>query len=132
VKIKVLIGLLALALLTVAAATGCSSSGVTTEQVMALQNQVNSLSNSLNSNQQQLASTQQQLATTQQQLVSAQQSLSQSQSQVQQQKTYVTYAQPVYQPTVIYRAYPYGTPWYQYPVPSRPPQPFPTPLPPMP
>jgi predicted PurR-regulated permease PerM len=124
-KIKVLIGLLTLVLLTTATATGCGSY-VSGEQVQSLQNQVNSLSSSLNSTQQQLASTQQQLNT-------AQQSLSQAQSQ-QQQKTYVTYAQPetVYQPTVIYRAYPYGTPWYQYPMPSRPPQPFPTPRPRMP
>jgi outer membrane murein-binding lipoprotein Lpp len=117
-KIKVLIGLLTLVLLTMTAATGCGSY-VSGEQVQSLQNQVNS--------------TQQQLASTQQQLNAAQQSLSQAQSQ-QQQKTYVTYAQPetVYQPTVIYRTYPYGTPWYQYPRPSRPPQPFPTPRPPMP
>ncbi|MCX6006386.1 MAG: hypothetical protein NTZ34_03885, partial [Chloroflexi bacterium] len=101
-KIKVLIGLLTLVLLTMAAATGCSSY-VSSEQVQSLQNQVNSLSTSLNSTQQQLASTQQQLNT-------AQQSLSQAQSQ--QQKTYTTYAQPeaVYQPAVIYRTYSYGTP----------------------
>jgi septal ring factor EnvC (AmiA/AmiB activator) len=100
-KNKSLIVLLTLVLLTIAAATGCSSSFVSNEQLMGLQNQVNSLSNSLNS-------TQQQLASTQQQLVSAQQSLSQAQSQLQQQKTYVPSAQPANQPNIIYRTYPYG------------------------
>ncbi len=107
-KIKVLIGLLALVLLTVAAASGCSSY-VSSDQVQSLQNQVNSLSNSLNSTQQQLASTQQQLNSTQQSLAQAQ-----AQSQ-QQQNTYTTSAQPVYPPTVIYRTYQHTTPWYQFP-----------------
>ena len=121
-KIKVLIGLLTLVLLTITAATGCSSY-VSSEQVQSLQNQVNSLSSSLTSTQQQLASTQQQLNT-------AQQSISQAQSQ-QQQKTYTTYAQPgtVYQPTVIYRTYPYGTPWYSQPQRPIPPSPLPVPSP---
>jgi predicted PurR-regulated permease PerM len=112
-KTKVLIGLLALVLLVVAAATGCASyaSG---DQVQSLQNQVNSLSNSLNSTQQQLASAQQQLNSTQQ-------SLAQAQSQQQQQSTYTTSAQPVYPPAIIHRTYPYTTPWYQFP---RTPQPI--------
>jgi septal ring factor EnvC (AmiA/AmiB activator) len=113
-KIKVLIGLLALVLLTVAAASGCSSY-VSSDQVQSLQNQVNSLSNSLNSTQQQLASTQQQLNSTQQSLAQAQ-----AQSQ-QQQNTYTTSAQPMYPPTIIYRTYPHTTPWYQFP---RSPQPI--------
>jgi peptidoglycan hydrolase CwlO-like protein len=114
-KIKVLIGLLALVLLTVATASGCSSYA-SSDQVQSLQNQVNSLSNSLNSTQQQLASTQQQLTSTQQQLNSAQQSLAQAQAQSQQQQnTYTTSAQPVYPPTIIYRTYPSTTPWYQFP-----------------
>jgi len=120
-KNKRLIVLLTLALLTIVAATSCTSYA-TTEQVQALQNQVNSLGSQLNSNQQQLVATQQQLASTQQQLASAQQSLSQAQSQLQQQNTYSTSAQPVYQPNMIYQTYPYlyrsytyGTPWYQYP-----------------
>ena len=111
-KIKVLLGLLTLMLLTMVAATGCSSY-VSSDQVMSLQNQVNSLSNSLNS-------TQQQLASTQQQLNSAQQSLAQAQSQ--QQNTYTTSAQPVYQPPVIYQTYPYVTPWHQLPLHPRLPQ----------
>jgi hypothetical protein len=126
---KFLIIPLALVLLIAVAATGCSS-GVTNEQYMSLQSQVNSLNNSLTSTQQQLSSTQQQLA-------AAQQSLTQAQSQ-QQLKTYTTYSQPepVYQPTIIYRTYPYVyqpyphvTPWYQPPFPPRPPMP---PHPPMP
>ena len=106
-KNKSLIVLLTLALLTIVVATGCSSSYVTREQFMALQNQVNSLSNSLNSAQQQLSSTQQQLS-------SAQQSLSQAQSQLQRQNTYGTYAQPAYQPNTIYQTYPYGYRTYPY------------------
>jgi septal ring factor EnvC (AmiA/AmiB activator) len=104
-KIKVVIGLLTLVLLTMVVATGCSSY-VSSDQVMSLQNQVNSLSNSLNS-------TQQQLASTQQQLNSAQQSLAQVQSQ--QQNTYTTSAQPVYPPAITNRTYPYATPRFQYP-----------------
>lgn len=122
-KIKVFVVLTTFVLLTAATATSCSPSYATSEQVQALQNQVNSLTRALNSTQQQLASTQQQLAATQQQLNSAQQSLSQVQSR-QQQNTYVTSAQPVYQPNVIYRSYPYRTPWYQYPWYSRPLQPL--------
>ncbi len=99
-KNKSLIVLLTLALLTIVVATGCSSSYVTREQFMALQNQVNSLSNSLNSAQQQLSS--------------AQQSLSQAQSQLQRQNTYGTYAQPAYQPNTIYQTYPYGYRTYPY------------------
>jgi TolA-binding protein len=120
-KIKVIIGLLALVLLTVAAFTGCSSYA-SSDQVLSLQNQVNSLSTSLNS-------TQQQLASTQQQLNSAQQSLAQNQSQ--QQNTYTTSAQPIRPPAVIYRTYPYATPWQQFPLPPRP-QPVRPPLPPYP
>ena len=111
-KTKVLIGLLALVLLTVTVASGCSSY-VPADQVQSLQNQVNSLSNSLNSTQQQLASTQQQLNSTQQ-------SLAQAQAQ-QQTSTYTTSAQPVYPPVIIQRVRPYTTPWYQYPRPVRPP-----------
>lgn len=130
-KNKFLIALPTLILLTIVTAAGCSSSYATSEQVAALQNQVNSLNSSLNS-------TQQQLTSTQQQLVSAQQSLSQAQSQLQQQKTQVTSVQPmpvyrpVYQPTIIYRTYPYVTLWYQSPLPSRPPQPLQPPRPPYP
>jgi hypothetical protein len=118
-KNKILIVSLTLALITTLAATGCTSSYATTDQVYGLQNQVNSLNSSLNSTQQQLASTQQQLQTTQQ-------SLNVAQSR-QQQNTYVTSAQPnvVYPPVVIYRSYSYGTPWHQSQPPVRSPQPAP-------
>ena len=113
----------AAALLTMAAATGCTSSYATSDQVMYLQNQVNSLNSSLNS-------TQQELATAKQQLQSAQQSLTEAQAK-QQQSTYVTGSQPgiVYPPVVVYRSYNYGTPWYPSPAPLRPPQPYPQPYP---
>ena len=124
-KNKIFIVLLPLSLLAMVVATGCSSSGATSEQIMALQNQINSLNNSLNSTQQQLNSTQQQLQT-------AQQALSQAQSQLQEQNKSVTSAQPrtTYQSTVIYRTYPYvyggysyGAPWYYHPTPPAPPAP---------
>lgn len=125
-KNKILVVSLTLALITILAATGCTSSYATSDQVYGLQNQVNSLNSSLNS-------TQQELATTKQQLQTAQQSLNQAQSR-QQQRTYVTSAQPqvVYPPVVIYRSYSYGTPWNQYPQPVRPPQPMPPALHPLP
>jgi len=123
-KNKLVIATLSLVLLTAVMSAGCVSTGISSEQYMALQGQVNSLNNSLNSTQQQLSSTQQQLNTTQQ-------SLSEAQSKLQQ-NTYVTSAQPAYQPTVIYyRTYSYGTPWYQYPSYPRPaPYPGPGPMPP--
>ena len=111
-KIKSLVILPALALLVMLTATGCTSYA-TSEQVQGLQGQVNSLGNSLNSTQQQLATSQQQLSSTQQQLNTAQQALSAAQSK-QQQSTYVTSAQPVYQPTGIYGTYPYGYGSYPY------------------
>lgn len=122
-KKRTLIVLSAVALLTLAAATGCTSSYATSEQVMYLQNQVNSLNSSLNS-------TQQELASAKQQLQSAQQSLTDAQAR-QQQNRYVTSSQPgiVYPPVVVYRSYNYGTPWYPSPAPVRPPQPYPYPHP---
>ena len=114
-KNKFFIVILPLMLLIIMTAGGCGPSYATSEQVVALQSQVNTLSNSLNSTQQQLAATQRQLTSTQQQLDSVQQSLTQAQSQLQQQRTYVTSAQPLYQPNIIYRTYPYITPWYGYP-----------------
>jgi len=113
-KKKVIITVMSLVLLMTVLSAGCISTGISSEQYMALQGQVNSLNNSLNSTQQQLSSTQQQLNTTQQ-------SLAEAQSKLQQQNTYVTTAQPAYQPTVIYyRTYSYGTPWYNYPYRSYP------------
>jgi ABC-type transporter Mla subunit MlaD len=114
--------LMALVLLTLIAAAGCTTSYATSDQVMSLQSQVNSLTGQLNSTQQQLVSTQQQLASAQQQLSSVQQAQSQLQQQQQQQRTYTTTAQPVYPNTYyqtypyIYQTYPY-TPWNQYPRP---------------
>ena len=119
-KNKILIVLLPLMLLIIVMGAGCAPSYATSEQVAALQNQVNTLNASLNSTQQQLASTQRQLTSTQQQLDSVQQSLTQAQTQLQQQKTYATSSQPVYQSGIIYRSYPYITPWYQYPGYSQP------------
>ncbi len=126
-KKKVIITVLSAVLLMAVMSAGCISTGISSEQYMALQGQVNSLNNSLNSTQQQLSSTQQQLNTTQQ-------SLAEAQSKLQQQNTYVTSAQPAYQPTVIYyRTYSYGTPWYgtyhSYPAPRPFPGPMPGPMP---
>ncbi|MDD5398715.1 MAG: hypothetical protein PHU70_06495 [Dehalococcoidia bacterium] len=128
-KKKAIIAVMSLVLLMTMLSAGCISTGISSEQYMALQGQVNSLNNSLNSTQQQLSSTQQQLNTTQQ-------SLAEAQSKLQQQNTYVTSAQPAYQPTVIYyRTYSYGTPWYNppyhsYPAPRLGPGPMPGPVPP--
>jgi len=128
-KKTAIIAVLSVVLLMTVISAGCISTGISSEQYMALQGQVNSLNNSLNSTQQQLSSTQQQLNT-------AQQSLAEAQSKLQQQNTYVTTAQPAYQPTVIYyRTYSYGTPWYNYPYhpyPAPRPGPFPGPMPPPP
>ena len=125
-KKTAIIAVLSVVLLMTVMSAGCISTGISSEQYMALQGQVNSLNNSLNSTQQQLSSTQQQLNTTQQ-------SLAEAQAKLRQQNTYVTSAQPAYQPTVIYyRTYSYGTPWYNYPYRSYPaprPAPFPGPFP---
>ena len=91
---KILIVSLAVTLLTLIIAAGCSSSSETDAQMMQLQNQVNSLGNSLYSTQQELSTTQQQLATTQQNLETTKQELSEAQSKQQQQSTTVTYTQP--------------------------------------
>jgi hypothetical protein len=122
-KKSILIVLSAVALLTMAAATGCTSSYASSDQVMYLQNQVNSLNSSLNSTQQELASAKQQLQSTQQSLTDAQAK--------RQQNRYVTGAQPgiVYPPVVVYRGYNYSTPWHPSPTPFRPPQPYPYPHP---
>ena len=104
---------LALIVLLIVTATGCTSSFVTIEQFIALKSQVNTLSSELNSTRQQLLDTQQQLASTKQQLASVQQSLSQAQEQLQNQSRYVTSSQPVYRSNVVYQTYPYG--YWPYP-----------------
>jgi len=140
---RILIVSLAVTLMALVVAAGCSSSSATDAQMMQLQNQVNSLGNSLDSTQQELSATQQQLATTQQNLETTKQALTEAQSKQQQQSTTVTYTKPgsvylpvyrsVYQPSVIYRTYPYvyqtypyyyrtypyTTPWYPYHAPWR-------------